>query len=201
MPELGWAEFAQPYLFDQIYLNGSWVPQRPVLRQEPFEESCWALPTAAGTHIFQREFRGDDAPKDKRALRFSFDVQADTDLAWWALKEAKGTCAPFYFATGVRQTDTFAATSGSTYRLTSPIAAGIVPGVTTVTHPHVIKLDGVVDPSAATISGQTLTANATGTIIVQYTPVHWVRIAQFPEEIAQHNDAVIAVVLEELLVA
>lgn len=197
MPELGFAEFTDPFIFDQMYLGGTWVPQRPV-HEEP-APGCWALPTLAGTHIFQRPYRGDTKPADYRKLSFSFVVDAERDAAWRAVHLLKARCAPFYFSTGIRRTDVFAATSGTVYDLTSPLAAGIVPGVTSVTHPTRVTLNGVDSPSSATVSGQTATANDTGEIGVEYTSVHLVYFSQFALVVNEHNAASLAITLEEIL--
>lgn len=199
----GWAywpdEGGPPFMTDEMYLNGVMLPWRQV-DEEP-APSCWALPTEGGTHLFQRQYRGAVKPKDKSVLAFSFEFQVDDHVTWAALDEAKAQCAPFYFTAGIRKTDIFPATSGTVYRLTRPLAAGIVPGVTSLTHPSIVKLNGVVDAGAATVSGQNVTANDTGTISVEYTPVHLVYFTAFPLRVDAHNSAVRSVGLAEILVA
>lgn len=199
MPLGGPNEWPVPYQFDRLYIGGTWADQREV--QQVPGPGCWALPTCAGTHIFQRPYRGALKPKDLRALQFSFQVLADGDTAWYALRELKAKCAPFYFGSGIRQVDVFAATSGQTLRLTSPLAAGIVPGITEGDYPTIVKLDGEVTPSAATVSGQSAVAAATGEITVIYTPVHRVWFSSFPESVAANNDVALDITLDEILVA
>jgi hypothetical protein len=199
----GWAHWPDdghpPFMVDEMYLNGTMLPWHEV--QEEPAPSCVASPTHGGTHQFWRPFRGALKPKDYSALAFSFDFQADDYATWAALDEAKATCAPFYFTAGLRKTDTFPATSGTVYRLSRPLASGIVPGVTSGTHPVVVKLNGVVDAGAATVAGQNATANDTGTISIEYTPVHLVYFTAFPLRVDAYNSAVRSVGLQETLIA
>lgn len=203
MPLAGWAHWPDsggpPFMTDEMYLDGVMLPWRQV--DEDLAQSCWALPTQGATHQFQRQYRGETKPKDKSVLAFSFDFQVDHHATWAALDNAKAKCAPFYFTSGIRRTDIFPAVSGTVYRLTRPLAAGIVPGVTALTHPTIVMLDGAVDAGAATVSGQNVTANDTGTIAVEYTPVHLVYFTAFPLRVDAHNSAVRSVGLAEILVA
>lgn len=200
MPLAGIAEFAEPYLLDRIYIDGTWVDHRPGYSQD-LGPGCFPLPTHGGTHVFQRQYRGELKPKDKQVYQFRFPVRADGDAAWFALKKARAKCAPFYFTAGVRLVDTFPATSGNTYRLSRPLAVGIVPGIIAGDYPTIIELDGVEDPSAATVTGQNVVANDTGTITVIYTPVHLVYFSQFSETISEHNADDLDIVLDEILVS
>jgi hypothetical protein len=188
----------EPFRFDALYIAGTWVPMREV-QSEPTDAGCWALPTQGGTHQFQRPYRGEDKPKDLRSLRHTFQVQADSDAAWYALKKAKAKCAPFYFGDGARQVDVFPATSGTVYRLTSPLAAGIVPGIAEDDYPTIVELDDVVDPSAADVAGQDVTANADGEIAIAYTPVHLVWFSQLSESLEANNAATLNIVLDSIL--
>jgi hypothetical protein len=198
MPFPGVAEFEEPYLLDEYYLDGAFIPARPV--QSDPAPGLFALPTHGGTHVMQRPYRGEAKPKSYHALRFSLEVRAVDGDSWKVMKRAKAKAAPFYFACGKRQTDTFPATSGSTYRLSRPLAAGIVPGVNEAGWPTIVLLNGVEDPSAASVSGQNVLANDTGTITVEYTPVHLVYFVSFPEAIDEHNALDASVELEEILI-
>jgi len=198
MPLGGPNEWPAPFRFDRLYIAGTWVPMHEVTAE--MGPGCWALPTQGGTHEFQRQYRGEDKPKSKRALSFTFDVEADGDLAWDAIKEAHAECAPFYFGDGARWPDIFPATNGSTYRLTCPLAAGIVPGITEGDYPTVVKLDGIVDPGAAAVSGQSVVAAATGKLTVTYTPVHLVWFSALSERAVANNDASLSIVLDSILV-
>lgn len=199
MPLLGIAEFNEPYLLDYVWIDGTWVHNVPM--QVEMAPGLFALPTHGGTHVMQRLYRGDLKPADYSALRFSMTIRAALQAAWYAVKTARAKGAPFYFAPGIRQVDYFAATTGSTYRLTRPLATGIVTGITSGTHPTVVRLNGSVDPSAATVTGQDVVAAATGAISVEYTPAHLVYFASFNESIGDHNLAELNVTLEEVLVS
>lgn len=199
MSEAGYAGFTDPYLFDQVWINGSWVDQFPV--QIDRGAGVWALPTQGGTDIVQRPYRGSLKPALGTKWTFTLTVRALNETAWYAIREAEAAGTSFYFGTGVRRTATFAATAGSTYRLPSPLASGIVTGVTSVTHPTIVKLNGSVNAGAATVTGQNVAAVNTGTITVHYTPVHLVIFTSYPESITEFNSADSAIVLEEVLSA
>ncbi len=197
MPLLGIAEFTEPYLLDRAYFDGTWIEQVP-FSMEP-APGVWALPTEGGTDFLQRKFRGAEKPADYNKLRFNLTIRAGYQVMWQAVKRARSKARAFYFCSGVRWPDTFPATAGSEYRLSRDQAAGIVPDVSDLTHPAVIQLDGVDDPSAATIVGRDVTANASGELTIFYTPVHRVVIVSFPESITEHNSADLQVGLEEVL--
>lgn len=195
----GWAGFTEPYLFDSIYLAGYTLPMVAVSASH--SPGVIPLPTHGGTHKIQRPYRGDDMPKDYDALQWTLSAIKAVDSApWYAIKRAKASGSAVYFGAGVRQVDSFAATSGQSYKLTRPLASGIVPGVTSVTHPTVVLLDGAVSPGSASVSGQVVTAAATGLIEIEYTPVHLVVVTSYSESIPQHNEAVVSLQLEEVLV-
>jgi hypothetical protein len=195
----GIANFEDDYLLDEIWIDGNFIKNVGLRMQGA--AGVWALPTAAGTHIFQRPYRGDSKPKNFDAYRFSLTIRAVDEDSWYFIKRARAKAAPFYFASGIRVEDEFAATSGSSYRLSRPLASGVVTGVTSVTHPTVILLNGAVSPSSGSVSGQTLTASATGAITVIYTPVHAVWFAGWTEDAGTFNGADASIELEECLVA
>ena len=199
MPSPGYALFDPLYLFDDLWFNGVFIPNIGL----SMEDAPGVIPlrTAGGTVILQRPFRGSLKPKNYDSKTFSFTVRATDEDAWYTLKEARATGGVFYFGSGVRQVDIFAATSGTTYRLSRPLASGIVTGITSVTHPTVVKLNGSVSPSSATVTGQNVLANATGTIAIIYTPVHPVCFSRSSEVINAFNAADAQIQLEECLEA
>lgn len=197
-PEPGYAHFSEPYLLDEVYIDGAFTPQWPGMSAEP-SPGLWAIPTAGRTHKLQRQYQGDDKPKMYHCLKWSVPVAALAQTTWEAFKRAWSRGGAFYFATGIRYPDLFPAVSGQSYKLSRPLALGIVPGVTELDFPTIVRLDGVVTPSAATVVGQAVTANATGEIEVYYTPVHRVIFTAFPETINEHNLATATLAFEEVL--
>jgi len=115
------------------------------------------------------------------------------------IRSAGAAGTVFYFSPLDRRTDRFDATSGETYKLTRPLARGIVPWVTSLTHPDKILLDGVEDPSAATVSGQNVVANATGEIEVHYTPAYRVIWKRMSDSIPAANGFVVSFEFEEFV--
>ena len=77
-------------------------------------------------------------------------------------------------------------------------ATGIVTGVTAVTHPSVILLAGAVSPGSGSVSGQTLSATATGQVGVEYTPVFRV-VPRIAQEFSEPNGLVVALDCEEVI--
>ena len=71
-------------------------------------------------------------------------------------------------------------------------------GVTTSTHPSVILLAGAVSPGSGSVSGQTLTAAATGQIGVEYTPCFKV-VSRISQEFAEPNGLVVSLDCEEVI--
>ncbi len=195
-PGIAWFPTA-PYLLDEVWINGAYFLSSPVKAEAA--PGLFVLPTQGGTHIVQRQYRGALKPLDYSALKFSFSIDARDEGNWYLLKKAKALGAPFYFSYGIRQVDTFSATSGQTYRLSRPLASGIVPGIDDTSNPTIVELNGSVSPSSATVTGQNVVAAVTGTITVTYTPAHLVVFSTFPEDIAGTNHAVVAVTLEEVL--
>lgn len=199
MPLAGFAGFDEPYLFDRIFLDGTFIPQWPGLKADA-APSLFLLPTHGRTHIIQRPFAGSVKPKDYHALVFTVPTQAVDQASWYRLKRAKAKGGAFWFAPGIRQVDVFPATNGAPFRLSRPLATGIVTGITALTHPTIIFLDDEEDPSAATVSGQNVTANADGELAIEYSPAHRVVLTRFPETIEEHNKATATIVFEELLI-
>lgn len=152
-----------------------------------------------GTHVRVGTYRGDKAPEQYSAYGFSFQWLHKYDEDWNRFEDLFAGGATFTFSIGIRAVDVFEATSGQTYTLSRPIAAGVVTGVTTSTHPHEIFLDGASDPTAASIATQTVTANDTGTIKIRYTPLFTVEFAAFSTVVANTNRMLSSVSLVEAI--
>lgn len=190
---------APPFLLDNPWVNGEFLDSKT----EPFTKDpalgVNLLLSKAGTAILQKPYRGAKAPDAWNRVVFTFQMMADYRDDFLRFRRAAAIGSPFWFTPGGRETDIFQAVTSSTYTLTRPLASSQVTGVTEVTHPTVVLLDGVVDAAAATVVTQTVTALKTGQIEVQYTPVYWVAVMEAEEAVDQHNSMPFSVVLEELL--
>jgi hypothetical protein len=194
---LGWDDsFLQG---EAAYLDGLRVPQVKGLEVAPQEGTLWGLRTHANTMIAQRLYHGPEAPKTRRGIDITGSWKVFSKEFAEKLRSCAAAGAVFYFAPLDRRTDRFDAVSGETYKLTRPLARSIVPWVSAVSHPDKILLDGVVDPTAATISGQNVVANDTGEIEVHYTPIYRVIGRRMSESIQQANSFVVSFEFEEFV--
>jgi hypothetical protein len=193
----GWASFSEPYVLQQIYLDGT--PYDSVAVQIQKAQGLFALQTHAGTDIAQRPYRGADKSADYDKLTFQLSFQAQKQVQWEALKLARAKCSTFYFSFGVPDWAVFNVTSGDHFTMPRYFAYDVIAGVTTGTNPTRIYLNGVLTPSAASFSGRAGTANNTGQIAVHYTAATLAYFTQFPESIPELNNATIQATIEECL--
>ncbi len=196
----GFNEWEPPRLLDRPWLDGvffqSFLPQPTKI--DPREESLFLIRTHAGTDIQASPFAGSASPllKDPKKFTISYnpvDSSDDDDL----IRSVRAKGSAVQFCCGWRCKDTFQATSGSVYLLSRPLASSAVPGIDETGYPTVVKLNGVVTPSAATVVGQTVTANATGLIEITYTPVHLVQPKGLAESLLQTGVLGLEFTLEE----
>lgn len=157
------------------------------------------VPTFAGTHVLQRPYYGTDAPEDRRRVQFSVSMLADDYDDYRAFARAAAAGAAVYWWPGIYTTEVFEITAGSTYKLSRPVAWSIATGVTSVTHPLDLYLDGVSDSGAATVSGQTLTAVKSGTLECNYSPIFKVVVLDFGQEVVSPNEMRLNATLEEVI--
>ena len=200
----GYQDWEDPlFLLTRPYLDGSLLsgPLFFTVQRTP-SPGVISLPTGAGTNIIQGDFAGAKSPDTKVHYEFSLsfdpvDDQGDYRLIMAAI--AKGRAV--YFTAGHPVVDVYQAISGQTYVLTRPLALGIVPDVTLATdYATRIYLNDVLTPGAATVAGQGFTANNTGEIRIEYTPVHRVLI-ELSESILGKNHIALNVTLTEQVTA
>lgn len=184
---------------EAAYLNGLRVPKLQSFEANPQAATLWGLRTHANTMIAQRLYHGPEAPRLRRGLDFTGTWNVWSKEFAETIRSAGAAGTVFYFCPLDRRTDRFDATSGETYKLTRPLARGIVSWVTALTHPDKILLDGSVDPTAATVSGQNVVANATGEIEVHYTPVYRVIGKRMSDSIPTANGYVLSFEFEEFV--
>ena len=182
-----------------VYLNGLSVPRMFSYEANPQTGTLWGLRTHANTMIAQRLYHGVEAPQLRRGIDFVGSWKVYSKEFAERLRAAAAVGNVFYFSVLDRRTDIFEAVSGETYKLTRPLARGIVPWVTALTHPDNILLDGAVDLAAATVSGQNVLANATGTIEVHYTPAYRVIGKKLSEAIPEANHFTVSFEFEEFV--
>ena len=196
-------EWTDPvYLLDRPYLNGSFLSRQiPKPTQRKPVVGVIPLPTCAGTHVVQGDFAGAKSPNDKVEWEWTITfnpVDSQDDYELFMVAMAKG--GPVYWTAGQPCVDTFNAVSGSTYKVSRPLADGIVPdGSLATDHAYKVYLDGVLTPSAASVSGQTVTAANTGEITIIYCPVHRV-LLQMDEALTDTGVMGCQVTLTEIIV-
>lgn len=183
-----------------FYLGGRWYTGRvPLGIQRGASPGATVLFAHAGTAKIHLPYLGTAlATSQLRAYRFSFEWLADDQADWYALQAASISGQVLDFCPLLWQVDEFAPyASGSAYVLSRRAARSVIAQITSVTHPDELALDGTVG-SHGTISGQTLTASASGNVLVaRYMPVYRVVVGKFDDSIAQHNEMRAAVELVE----
>lgn len=138
----------------------------------------WSSPMTAymvqaldGTHRIIRPYIGTGAPDGRAPVSFSMELLVASESDYKTLMRAEARAATVWVCPLVRAVEVFQATSGETYRLSRPIARDIVPGVDETEYKTIIELDGVENQAAASVSGRDVTAAASGTLVVESTPV------------------------------
>lgn len=195
-----------------LYWTQNWFDQQPWLDGRQLSavggpsQISWTsasgliiVPTCAGTHVLQRPYYGTDAPSDRRRLAFQLSMLCDDYDDYRALARAAARGSAVNWWPGVYATEVFTITNASTYKLARPVAWSTITGVTAVTHPLDMYLDGVQDLTAATVSGQTLTAADSGVLEVHYSPVFKVVVLDLAQEVSEPNLMMVSCTLEEVL--
>lgn len=186
---------------DTVYLDGLLVETGlQGISKKPSSGTLFHMKSHANTSILQRLYFGPEAPQRRDGITFSLEFQVFADDLAEKIRSVAVRSSWFYFTPFDRQTDIFDAVSGEAYKLTRPLARSIVSGVTSVTHPDLVYLDDVLDGAAATVSGQTLTANSTGVIRIDYTPIYKVvLLGDIDERVGETNELLMSLTLEEVV--
>lgn len=208
MPDAGYRYWETLPLFDTggnlpgVYLNGRfypvWLEEESGGIQWAPEDGVILLPTHGPNNIVHVPYRGSKAPLVGDKTVFTAAMLADYQEDLEAIELARALGRPLVFCPGIWPTEAFPAVAGQDYLLSRPVAQGIVPGITTVTHPHRIRLDGVLDETAATIGGQTVTANASGELSVKYLAAFKV-VVQLAHSVPAGNQYELTVTLDEVI--
>lgn len=133
---------------------------------------------------------------DRLDMTVSVIVDEQDDLV--TCKRAKGTPSGVPWCPYLWDLEEFDAVDAGVYALARPHAAGLVPGVTTGTHPPLILLDGVEDAGAATVTGTVVTAAATGRISVYYMPLYSVMVTALSEATTVYPVMTVQLSIEEV---
>ena len=186
---------------DTAYIDGFFVPTgMQGISKKPQASTLFHLKGHANNSILQCLYFGPEAPQRRDGIDFTLNFQVFLDDLLAKIRSIGSRGSWFYFCPFDRAADTFDAVSGETYKLVRPIARGVVAGVTSTTHPEVIYLDGTVDPTAADVSGQNVTANSTGLITVDYTPVYKVvLLGDVTESVGEINEILVSMTLNEVV--
>lgn len=155
------------------------------------------VPTAAGTHIVQRFFRGLGSPAAAGFKTFSSGFLADSEDDFIAFVRTQGHGEPTTFFPGDWDCEAFTATDGGTYRLKRMPALGVVPGLEAEDFPIRIFLDNVEDDDNASIAGRTVTANGTGLLEIVYAPLYTVALQGVTKKPEDTNTLIVTMTLVE----
>lgn len=159
----------------------------------------FVLPTHGGTAITQRPFLGENRPLELVAAEFRIPRAAVDEEDWFLIRRVKASGASALFVPYLWTEEVLDVVSGENYLLGRSVAWGIATGVSSATHPARYFLDDSEDPSAATISGQTLTALATGRLAVRYMPAFRVVVDSISHTVQDVNDLQSPLALTEVL--
>ena len=163
LPHLDGIDFTTPH--ETLPEDIQWEPQE--------EETSNVIPTKAKTHRVQTVALGTSAPIVRTSFRFSATLIANDENEYFRIWRASQRGATVNWVPFCWTEEIFNATSGSTYKLSRPVAWGISSSANSTNHPARIFLAAVEEPTPGdygTISGQTLTAATTGVITVRYVP-------------------------------
>lgn len=168
-------DWTKPIFLDQVYFGGRFFNNLnedsagPLVQTDP--PGIVLVPTHAGTAIPFAPYRGADKPLAAGGSVFSVAMLADDESDFYWMLGLRSQGAGVYYCPGLPAADSFQAVSGNAYQLTRAQASGIVPGVTTA---PTILLAGVETPGAASVSGRTVSATASGLLTIWYMPVYTV---------------------------
>lgn len=175
------------WLIDAPWLDNGTLPGGITALAWEEADTLLALPTHGGTTILQNLDLGTAAPDTRVAFGFTVSRLGVTEAEYARVRRAKAKGRAFYWCPYVWAEEVFQIVNGSTYTLTRPVARGIVTGVTALTHPDTLELDGSSAPSAATVSGQTVTAADTGELVIRYLPVFRVIMPRLSNQVPEVN--------------
>lgn len=196
----GWGkDWTDGFMLGGLYINGTTFLVNIQHSKVPQESTLFALKTHANTHILQRLYHGPEAPQRRQGFDFSGQMRMYSQEQAEAIREAMSLSAAFLFAPMDRATDTFNAVNGTSYKLVRPLASSVIGAVTEANHPTIVKLDGVEDPSAANVSGQTVAALDTGVLTVHYTPIYKMICQSFTESVEKWNDFTFDYLFQEVV--
>ena len=157
------------------------------------------VPTFAGTHVLQRPYYGTDAPENRNRVSFSVSMLCDDYDDYRAFARSAASGAAVYWWPSIYTTEVFEITAAATYKLTRPVAWSLATGVSSVTHPLDMYLEGVADAASGSVSGQTFTAAKTGTLEISYSPIFRVVVLDLQQDVASPNEMRISCTLEEVV--
>jgi hypothetical protein len=159
------------------------------------------LPTAGGTNIPQKFYRGPKAPKSANFRNFGvgFIGDAPADFDYFKLAQARGV--PQRFFPGYPEIEVWDVISGQTYNLRRLPWNGIIAEIPGVLEdedmPITFLLDEEADPAAASVSGQVVTALETGELAVKYYPIYQMTFGSVADVVEDSNSLVCSCTLNE----
>lgn len=162
-------------------------------------EGVFLLPTHGKTTIIQQPYVGESRPLELSAIEFKIPRLAVAEEDWFKVRRVKAKGAGAYFVPYLWTEEVFEAVNGQQYILGRKVAWSIAPGVSSITHPARYFVDDVENGAAATISGQMLTAAATGTLAVRYMPAFKVVVGPIGHTVKQVNELQSQITLTEVL--
>lgn len=159
------------------------------------------LPTVGGTNIPQKFYRGPRAPKSANFRNFAVGFVGDdqNDFDYFKLAQARGT--PQRFFPGYPEIEVWDVISGQTYNLRRLPWNGVIAEIPGVLEdedmPITFSLDEEAAPAAASVSGQIVTALATGELAIKYYPIYQTIFSGVSDSVEDSNSLTCSCVLNE----
>lgn len=196
----GWGkDWTDGFMQGGLYLNGELYTVGIRHTKTPQSSTLFGIKTHANTDVLQRLYHGVEAPQRRQGFDISGQLRMFAQEQAESFRETMAVGTYFMFAPMDRAVDTFSAVSGTSYLLTRPLASSVIGSVTESDHPTIVKLDGVVDPTAANVVGQAVSALATGVLTIHYSPIYRMIVQSFEESVEKFNDLTFDFTFQEIV--
>lgn len=208
MPTGGYVEWshsvlARPGQITNVWLEDRWwdipAPEGISVSRGP---GASVLETHAGTHRVHVPYTGTATASQRRAYTFGLRLVADSEADWYQLEHLAQSGAVMSYVPLLWVVDELRdVQSGRDYYLSRSVARTLsATGITDITHPDEYVRDGIVDPSAGSIAGNTFSATASGSVVrIRYLPYFNVVCTRFDIAIEQVNLMTASVELTEVM--
>lgn len=201
----GYVEWVRPlFAPGDMYLDGLALEVPP---EEGFGGVTWTKDggvfirrTHDGSAVVFRPYRGVDASAIPQRYTFQIGLLGDSESDFIRLSIAEAAGRLVSFVPGLPACDVFpGAVSGNSYTLNRAVASDVIGSIDPGVFPVLVYLDGVENDEAATVSGRTVTATASGELAIYYMPVFQV-LPLSQGSVQEYNRLMVTWALSEELV-